>query len=74
VSVLLCVEGLVSLLSLPSGFYKLPTSFTAEFPDPLGEEFDEDTLFRIECSKVSQSLYIFHQFLKVLMQKFNIMI
>ena len=57
-SALLCLEGLISLLSsFYSGTYHLCASSPAEFPDPRGGEFDGDIPFRIECSKVSHSAH-----------------
>ena len=51
-SALLCLEGLISLLSsFASGSYNLCASFPAGFSDLQGGEFDGDIPFRIECSR-----------------------
>lgn len=56
---LLYLRGLVSLVfSIPSGSYILSASSSAEFPEPMGEEFDRDIPFRTERSEVSHSLHI----------------
>lgn len=42
----------------PSGAYPILQHFSsssAEFPDPWGERFDADILFRAECSQVQSS-------------------
>ena len=41
-----------------SDSFTLSASFTKEFLEPQGEEFDDDIPFRAECSKISHSLYI----------------
>lgn len=54
-SVILCIEGLMALVSSVSiGCYNLSTSST-EYPEPWEKGFDEDILFSSECSKVSQT-------------------
>ena len=57
-SALLCLEGLVFLVSsIPSGSYTLTASSSTEFPEPSGGGFDLDIPFRTEYSKVSHSLH-----------------
>jgi hypothetical protein len=47
------LEDLAFLLSsIPFGSYILSDSFLISFPDFWGEGFDEDILFRAECSKI----------------------
>lgn len=40
-----------------SGSQSLPVSSSSGFPEPLGEGFDEEIPFRIECFKVSHALH-----------------
>ena len=43
--------------SILSGSYWLSASSSAGFPEPRGEDFAGDILFRAECTKVSLSLH-----------------
>ena len=45
------------LSSILSDSFTLSASFTKEFLEPQGEEFDDDIPFRAECSKVSRFMH-----------------
>lgn len=54
---LLCLEDVVSLISSTTpSIYNFSTSSSAQLPEPWGEEFGKDVLFRTECSEVSYSI------------------
>jgi hypothetical protein len=49
----------ISLVSyIPSGSYNISTSSSSQFPEFWAEGFDDNFLFRTECSKVSHFLHI----------------
>lgn len=57
-SFLLCLGGLISLVSSISPALSLPVSSSSGLPEPLGEGFDEEIPFRSECVKVSHALHV----------------
>lgn len=60
-SVLLSLEGLVSLMScVPTGSYNLSISISAELAEPLEEKLVEGLPLRTECSEVFYSLPFAH--------------
>ena len=59
VSVLLCLEGLVFLVSfITSDSCNLSAPSSTGFPEPQREGFDGDGLFRTECPKVFLGMHI----------------